>query len=147
VPLARQVFDTYMAFPNQLERMVPFQATAADLLSVPAGDITREGIGINVDVGLQYLAAWLGGNGCVPIYNLMEDAATSEICRAQLWQWIRHGAVKAADVREIMRTTVEGLAGKIPERELGLAERLYVEMLDTSDFVDFLTLRAYDYIE
>jgi len=147
VPLAKQVFDTYMAFPNQLERVVPFEATAGDLLCVPTGDITREGLAINVDVGLQYLAAWLGGNGCVPIYNLMEDAATAEICRAQVWQWIRHGAVDEAKVRETVQTTVDGLQRRIPERELRLAERLYVEMLDTSDFMDFLTLRAYDYIE
>jgi malate synthase len=147
VPVAKKVFDTYMASPNQLRRMMPFQSTAADLLCTPSGQITREGLEINIDVGLQYLAAWLGGNGCVPIYNLMEDAATAEICRAQVWQWLRHGAVAPSHVEETMRSTVEKLQGKIPERELGLAQKLYVEMLDTSNFLDFLTLRAYDYIE
>jgi malate synthase len=100
-----------------------------------------------VDVGLQYLAAWLGGNGCVPIYNLMEDAATAEICRAQVWQWLRHGKVTQAQVDETMRATAAKLEGKAPDRELRIAEQLYVEMLDTSQFLDFLTLRAYDYIE
>jgi malate synthase len=98
-------------------------------------------------VGLQYLSAWLGGNGCVPIYNLMEDAATAEICRAQVWQWLRHGAVTPSRVEETMQSTLQKLQGKIPERELGIAQSLYVEMLDTSNFLDFLTLRAYDYIE
>jgi malate synthase len=147
VPVAKQVFDTYMASPNQLHRMTPFQSTAADLLCTPSGQITREGLEINIDVGLQYLAAWLGGNGCVPIYNLMEDAATAEICRAQVWQWLRHGAVAPSGVEEAMRSTVEKLQGKIPERELDIAQSLYVEMLDTANFLDFLTLRAYDYME
>jgi malate synthase len=147
VPVAKQVFDTYMTFQNQFERVVPCEATASDLLCTPTGQISREGLAINIDVGLQYLAAWLGGNGCVPIYNLMEDAATAEICRAQVWQWLRHGAVTPSSVEETMRLTVERLHGRIPERELGIAQNLYVEMLDTSNFLDFLTLRAYDYIE
>jgi len=147
VPLAKNVFDTYMPLPNQLERVIPFEATAADLLCTPEGQITREGLQINLDVGLQYLTAWLGGNGCVPIYNLMEDAATAEICRAQVWQWLRHEAVPRAQVEEMLRETVASLRKQLPEAQLSVAERLYVEMLDTSDFLDFLTLRAYDYIE
>ncbi len=147
VPMARMVFDTYMAFPNQVERVVPFEATAADLVCTPQGAITNAGVENNVDVGLRYLAAWLGGKGCVAIHNRLEDTATAEICRGQLWQWLRHGAVKIAQVREAIGRTVEKLHGEVPERELGIAERLYVEMLDTSDFLDFLTLRAYDYIE
>ena len=147
VPLAKSVFDTYMVFPNQLDREFPFQATSNELLHAPAGEITSEGLAVNLDVGLQYLSAWLGGNGCVPIYNLMEDAATAEICRAQVWQWLRHGMVKHVQVQSVLKTTMERLRGKVPERELTKAESLYVEMLDTSDFLDFLTLRAYDYIE
>jgi malate synthase len=147
VPLARGVFDTYMPFPNQLDRAVTCTTTAEDLLDAPEGEITPEGLAIDLDVGLQYLSAWLGGNGCVPIYNLMEDAATAEICRAQVWQWLRHGAVTEAQVHETMRRTVESLRFKLPEPQLAIAERLYVEMLNTSDFLDFLTLRAYDYIE
>lgn len=147
VPLAKSVFDTYMPHANQIERKVPFEAEASDLLLAPPGDITPQGLDVNLDVGLQYLAAWLGGNGCVPIYNLMEDAATSEICRAQVWQWLRHGSVSSSAVNTAMSRCVESLHGKIPERELKLAGQIYNEMLDTSHFLDFLTVRAYDYIE
>jgi malate synthase len=147
VPLAKQIFDTYMPFPNQLQRTVSSATTAADLLAAPDGQITPEGLAIDLDVGLQYLSAWLEGDGCVPIYNLMEDAATAEICRAQVWQWLRHGMFTCAQVQETMRRTVDRLRCKVGERQLALAEQLYVEMLDTSDFLDFLTLRAYDYIE
>ena len=147
VPLAKHVFDTYMPFQNQLERLVPYEAIASDLLCPPTGEITDEGLQLNVDVGLQYLSAWLGGEGCVPIYNLMEDAATAEICRAQVWQWLRHGAVSRTQVDQVMCQTMMSLQDRVPEAQLALAERLYVEMLDTSDFLDFLTLRAYDYIE
>jgi len=147
VPLAKTVFDTYMAMPNQLERVVSSDVAASDLLRAPTGEITRQGLEINLDVGLQYLTAWLGGNGCVPIYNLMEDAATAEICRAQVWQWLRHGAFSDAQVGEAMQRAIDTLHRNLPEKELNIAARLYAEMLDTSDFLDFLTLRAYDYIE
>ena len=89
------------------------------LLTLPAGDITEDGLRLNVDVGLRYLASWLSGNGCVPIYNLMEDAATAEISRAQVWQWVRHGArlsdgrtVTAPMVRQILRERVAELQTK-----------------------------------
>jgi malate synthase len=147
VPLAKGVFDTYMPFPNQIERVTPFELSSADLLCTPEGQITKEGLQLNLDAGLQYLTAWLGGNGCVPIYNLMEDAATAEICRAQVWQWLRHRAVARSQVDEMMRETVTKLRKNLPEPQLAVAEQLYSEMLDTSDFLDFLTLRAYDYIE
>ena len=147
VSLAKSVFDTYMSFPNQLERISPVDVTAADLLCTPEGQITQEGLQLNLDVGLQYLTSWLGGNGCVPINNLMEDAATAEICRAQVWQWLRHGAVSRAQVDRTMRDSVARLRNQFPLADLATAEQLYVEMLDTTDFLDFLTLRAYDYIE
>ena len=95
VSVAREVFDTYMPFPNQIDKKPATESTrhsSADLLTVPDGAITQEGLNRNIDVGLQYLATWLCGNGCVPIYNLMEDAATAEISRAQVWQWIKYEA-------------------------------------------------------
>jgi malate synthase len=154
VPLAKHVFDTYMPFPNQLDRLTASNQTAMDLLVAPDGTITEAGLSINLDVGLQYLAAWLGGNGCVPIYNLMEDAATAEICRAQLWQWIRHGAalddgrvVTPALVREAMREHVEKLSPRVPQKQLALAAQLYDEMINSADFAEFLTLRAYDHLD
>ncbi len=88
----KSAFDTYMPGPNQIGRVKSSPAAASDLLCPPAGPITEAGLDRNLDVALQYLASWLDGNGCVPIYNLMEDAATAEICRAQVWQWARHGA-------------------------------------------------------
>src|SRR6202044_3820334 len=79
--------------------------TQADLLKVPDGEITEAGLRWNIDVGIQYLESWLRGNGCVPIYNLMEDAATAEISRAQVWQWVRHHA-KLSDGRTITKDLV-----------------------------------------
>ena len=154
VPLAQYVFDTYMSFPNQLDRLTTAGATAQDLLCVPRGSVTEAGLALNLDVGLQYMAAWLGGNGCVPIYNLMEDAATAEICRAQVWQWQAHGAVLHDGRRvtpelvgEMMDRAVEKLGSKLPERHLRTAARLYGQMLSGQEFSEFLTLRAYDELD
>jgi len=154
VPLAKFVFDTYMPFPNQVERLAASAATAHDLLRAPRGTITEAGLDRNLDVGLQYLSAWLGGNGCVPIYHLMEDAATAEICRAQVWQWLRHSAVledgravTAALVGRMMDANVEKLHRQFPERQFVTAARLYEEMILSPEFPEFLTLRAYDYLD
>jgi malate synthase len=154
VPVAKFVFDTYMPFANQLDRCTSSETQPSDLLCTPRGAITRGGLQHNLDVGLQYLSAWLGGNGCVPIYNLMEDAATAEICRAQIWQWTRHKTkmdtgeqVSWPFVRELISNAVEKLRSKIPNNSLTLAEQLYVEMLNSCKFPEFLTLRAYDYLE
>jgi len=90
VPVAMEVFDRLMPTPNQLHRLRDdIEVGAGDLLQVPQGTITEGGLRNNISVALQYMAAWLSGNGCVPIHNLMEDAATAEISRAQVWQWIR----------------------------------------------------------
>ena len=88
----RRIFSTAHegTEPDQRKRE-DVHVTAQDLLTIPKGEITEQGVRWNIDVGLQYLAAWLASNGCVPIYNLMEDAATAEISRAQVWQWVRHG--------------------------------------------------------
>src|SRR3984885_14617559 len=92
-PIATEVFDALMPGPNQLHvKRDEVRVGAADLLRVPEGAITDAGLRHNIRVGVQYIEAWLGGNGCVALYHLMEDAATAEICRAQLWQWLRHGA-------------------------------------------------------
>ena len=92
-PIAREAFDSVMKGPNQLGvSRADVNVGAADLLQVPDGAITEAGLRGCIRVGVQYLEAWLRGNGCVPLYHLMEDAATAEICRAQLWQWLRHGA-------------------------------------------------------
>src|ERR1700678_1002057 len=96
VPVALKAFDKHMPGPNQIDRQRDdVNVTAADLLAAPAGTITDAGIRTNLSVGIQYLEAWFGGSGCVPLYNLMEDAATAEISRAQLWQWLHCGGTLA----------------------------------------------------
>src|SRR3989441_517981 len=114
-------FDPHMPGPHQIARQrEDVRVTARDLLAAPGGDITEEGLRKNLDVALRYLAAWLGGTGCVPIYDLMEDAATAEISRAQVWQWLRHGVVlhngppvTAALVQQILSGLVETLPVRV----------------------------------
>jgi malate synthase len=96
VPVAQQIFDQYMPAPNQLDVLrTDVQVSREQLLAAPNGTISRAGFDNNVEVCLRYTAAWLGGLGCVPIHHLMEDAATAEIARAQLWQWLHHADVPA----------------------------------------------------
>ena len=130
------------------------QVAAADLLTVPTGDITEAGLRWNIDVGIQYLEAWMRGNGCVPIYNLMEDAATAEICRAQVWQWVKHGAklddgrpVTADLVKRTIADVTESLRGSIGGEALARAAGMYEQMMTSGDFPEFLTLVAYEYID
>jgi len=154
IPLAEFIFDTYMPGPNQLDRPLSCTSGESDLLCVPAGPITGPGLSLNVDVGLQYLAAWLGGNGCVPIYNLMEDMATAEICRAQVWQWLRHGArmddgrvVTSAVVGGLVRQHVAKLSGRVPHAQLSTAAQLFEEIVNTDSCPDFLSMPAYEHID
>jgi malate synthase len=160
VPIAREVFDKYMPTPNQIFRKhEDIQVTAADLLEIPTGTITPGGLRLNIDVGIQYMAAWLSGNGCVPIYNLMEDAATAEISRSQLWQWLHNPHTRLEDGRPITvdlfhEVTAEVLADL--RRKVGdeffaannyeLAARLFDEISVSDQFTDFLTLKAYEHL-
>jgi malate synthase len=157
VPIAREVFDRVMQGPNQVYRLRNKVAvSAADLLTVPTGEITEAGLLNNVSVSVQYLAAWLGGNGCVPINHLMEDAATAEIARAQIWQWIHHPKGILADGRrvtiELFRTLLqnelERLAAQVgPQTDaqghFRKAADILDEMSSAAACVDFLTLAAY----
>jgi malate synthase len=160
VGIATEVFDAHMFGPNQLHRRNPeLHIAAADLLQVPQGTITPEGLRTNVAVGLRYLESWLGGNGCVPIFNLMEDAATAEISRAQIWQWIRHPAGRFADgtkitpelVETVLRDELAGLRQSLGEaayaqRKFDEAGELFLAISTAKDFVDFLTLPAYEHL-
>ena len=159
VSVALEAFDAGMPQPNQIGREPPAAGRAADLLVVPDGAVTERGLRTNVDVGIQYLEAWLRGSGCVPIYNLMEDAATAEISRTQVWQWVRHGA-RLADGRrvgpELVRATIaeelekiRGLVGpaRFDGGRFDLAARLFDEMMTGSEFAEFLTLVAYDHLD
>src|SRR6201993_3827507 len=115
VAIAKEVFDREMPQPNQIAgKRQDVLVTALDLLAVPKGTITEAGLRQNLNVGIGYIEAWLRGIGCVPLYHLMEDAATAEISRAQVWQWIRHGA-KLADGRVVD----VALCGALLDEELG----------------------------
>ncbi len=160
IPIAKAIFDAHMSGANQLDRLrEDVRITAEDLTKVPEGDITEEGLRHNIDVGIQYLESWLRGTGCVPIYNLMEDAATSEISRSQVWQWVRHGAclqdgreITAELVRRTMAEELEKLRGLLgTERFDGgkfeLASRIFDEITTKPEFTEFMTLVAYDHID
>ena len=152
VPIAKEIFDQHMPEPNQIEKQRPkVTVTQRDLLEVPAGNITEQGLRWNIDVALQYLLSWIQGQGCVPIYNLMEDAATAEICRAQVWQWIRHGA-KLDDGRPVTRELVsEYIEDRKRELSQGKALEIAVQLLHSQmtaqDFPEFLTLASYDLLD
>ena len=160
VPIAKDIFDRNMLTANQIDRQRDdVQITAQDLLPVAEGDITEDGVRLNIDVALQYLASWLGGNGCVPIYNLMEDAATAEISRAQLWQWVHNDAARLADGRPVSAALYQALVPRtmsmIQEMvgegvfDAGIYQRarhLLDELVLAETFTDFLTLPAYQYL-
>ncbi len=152
VPVAKKVFDEFMPNANQIERKrEEVVVVAEDLLAVPDGDITEAGLRLNVDVGIQYLEAWLRGSGAVPIYNLMEDAATAEISRAQVWQWSRDGA-KMSDGRaitpELVMQTIQDIMGpRLKSGKFELASKLFGEMSTSPEFVEFLTIPAYNYLD
>ena len=152
VAVAKEVFDEHMPAPNQISRTRDdVHMTAKDLLTVPDGDITAQGLRVNVDVGIQYLEAWLRGSGAVPIYNLMEDAATAEISRTQIWQWARYGA-KLTDGRtvtpELVEETIREVVGpKLSQGRFELAARLFGEMSTSTEFAEFLTLVAYEFLD
>ena len=150
VPIAKDVFDAHMKEPNQLGRSRDdVHVTADDLLAVPQGPITEEGLRWNIDVGLQYLESWLRGSGCVPIYNLMEDAATAEISRAQVWQWVHHEAkINGRNItRDIVRQVIADQRSKLKGERMADAAEIFDRLITRPEFADFLTLVAYDYIE
>jgi malate synthase len=157
VGLAREIFDKAMPGPNQIARQrQDVNVTAADLLAVPEGPITEAGLRQNIDVGLGYIEAWLRGSGCVPLHHLMEDAATAEISRAQVWQWVRHGSTledgRTVDLALVDRLLAEergraiARAGKNAHR-YDDAAALFRQLVAARDFVDFLTLPAYAMVD
>jgi malate synthase len=148
VRAATEVFDDVLGErPNQVERRRDdVSVEASDLLDVrvPGGEVTEEGVHNNVSVGLQYLESWLRGVGAAAINNLMEDAATAEISRAQIWQWIRHGRIERERVRELEDSE---LAGFPPDGRWSDARTLFDRVALDEDFVEFLTLPAYEYLD
>ncbi len=160
VQVAREEFDAVMKTPNQIDRQRDdVNVSVQDLLKVPAGTITAAGLRLNIRVGVQYMEAWLRGNGCVPLYNLMEDAATAEISRTQIWQWL-HNARRLEDGRTIDQplfrkmfaeemSRVEDEVGQQRFRggKFDLAARLFQEIIEQQELEEFLTLRAYPYLD
>jgi malate synthase len=159
VPVAKAVFDEYMPGPNQITRTrMDQRITPRDLLAVPDGTITAAGLRHNVDVGIRYLEVWLRGTGCVPIYHLMEDAATAEISRTQVWQWRRHGvrladgrpvdaALVAATVRDVLAALERELGAAYAESRFPMAARLFEQLMTAADCPEWLTVAAYDHLD
>ncbi len=155
VAVAQTIFDKYMPMANQLDKKrEDVNVMAADLLTVPKGDITEAGVRKNINIGILYLRAWLGGNGCVPLYNLMEDAATAEISRTQLWQW-RHHKVAMRDGRvlddalmhEMMKEETMKLVGEFGrDKHLHDASLLFRDMVMAQKLDEFLTTKAYEMV-
>ncbi len=154
-PVSRAEFDKVLKGPNQIERkLAGFDLNEADLLAPSEGTISEAGVRKNIRVATQYLAAWLSGNGCVPIDNLMEDAATAEISRSQLWQWLKHGA-QLDDGRSINQDWLDGVFEEIKtllvstapvnfSRFIIEAAELLQTMTNKPDMDEFLTLPAYE---
>ena len=162
VPVALEAFDRIMPTPNQIatKKREDVNVTAADLVKFePEGPITERGLRLNINVAIQYIGAWLAGQGAVPIFNLMEDAATAEISRSQVWQWIRSPKGKLDDGRKVTKAMV---AAMIPEEMQKIRELLgpafaegkyddaaaiFADLVNNDTFVEFLTLPAYDRID
>jgi malate synthase len=158
VPVVREIFDKYMPGVHQIfAPLEEVHITSSDLLAVPEGSITEEGIRTNISVSIRYLESWLRGIGCVPLNNLMEDAATAEISRAQLWQWLHHSAkILPADRDQACKFVEDRIAGELQAiraeigddvfrgRRFGLAAALVLESILN---VEFLTLPAYRFLD
>ncbi|MCM3625383.1 malate synthase A [Brevibacillus borstelensis] len=161
VPVAMEVFNRLMPEANQIwYKREDVHVTAADLLAVPEGQITEEGVRTNIRVGIQYIEAWLRGYGAVPINNLMEDAATAEISRAQVWQWIKHRRGVLPDGRKITTALVtQWLSEELQtlKQQIGqeryetgkykLAGELFLQLVTADEFSEFLTVPGYAYLD
>ena len=159
VPIALEQFDAHMKEANQIARKrQDVNVAAGDLLTVPDGTITEKGLRHNISVGIQYIESWLGGTGCVPLYNLMEDAATAEICRAQVWQWLKHGVsitdgptIDSELVDRFLAEQLDTIKGEVGEERFAsghyqAASELFDQLIKQDQFNEFLTLPAYDLV-
>jgi malate synthase len=160
VDVAREEFDAVMKGPNQIDRQRDdVRVGVPDLLEIPPGTITVGGLRTNIRVGVQYIEAWLRGNGCVPLYNLMEDAATAEISRTQIWQWL-HNDARLDDGRTVTKSLFQKMLSEEMSRieeEVGqqrfhggkfdLAARLFQQIIEQPQLEEFLTVHAYQYLD
>jgi malate synthase len=150
VPTIQEVFNHAFAGANQISKIPGQQVTAANLLAIPAGEITEAGLRNNISVALQYIEAWFGGRGAVAIFNLMEDVATAEIARSQIWQWVQYQARLAdgrpitADLYLALRAEEQAkLSNENPDR-LNAAVQLLDRLVLESTFIEFLTIPGYE---
>jgi malate synthase len=157
VPIALEAFDRLMPQANQIgKQREDVQVSSRDLLKCPQGTITEDGLRNNISVGIQYMASWLGGNGCVPIYHLMEDAATAEISRTQVWQWVHHPRGVLEDGRDItpalfqtvLQEELANLRSEMGDAAFATghfekAADLFAAIILDDTLDEFLTLRAY----
>ena len=159
INIAKEVFDAHMPEKNQIIEPVYYRSiTQEDLLSTPKGNITFDALSHNINVGILYLAAWLRGEGCVPLYNLMEDAATAEISRTQVWQWVKHGAKinkKTILTKDLFEQVLLEEVNKIKDsvgdnnfekKQYAEASRLFFSLVVSDELAGFLTLPAYEYL-
>ena len=160
VKVAMDIFNEYMPNPNQLDKLrEDVHVTAADLIAVPKGTITEDGLRVNINVGILYIESWLRGVGAAAIYNLMEDAATAEISRTQVWQWIKYGA-KLDDGRTISYDLYKALLPEELEKiekyvgaeayangKFSQAITLFDKLIKDKEFIEFLTLPAYELLD
>lgn len=159
VALAQEQFDKAMPAANQISKKFDFKIKSSDLLQVPDGTISEAGLRTNINVSLLYLEAWVRGLGCVPLYNLMEDAATAEISRAQIWQWIRHPKGVLTDGTKVTSKLFQKMLGQEMDRiatqtgrpnfEAGRfdeAKNILNEIVQDDEFTEFITLPAYKYL-
>jgi len=160
VPIAMEVFDQHMPSGNQIHRLrEDVSVSASDLIAVPEGTITEAGLRQNINVGILYIESWLRGNGAAALYHLMEDAATAEISRTQVWQWLRAGAalddgrkINEALYRQLLDEELQKIRqyvgpeayqqGRFPE-----AANLFDELVRAESFTEFLTLPAYELVD
>ncbi|HZB83084.1 MAG TPA: malate synthase A, partial [Rubrobacteraceae bacterium] len=161
VETAKEVFDEIMPQPNQIDKQrEDVDPTAAELLEKPEGTITEDGFRNNISVGVQYLGAWLAGRGAVPVFGLMEDTATAEISRSQVWQWIHNPNGIFEDgtevTEELFHRILDEELGKIKDivgeeryknDEFGKAAELFARISTDDDFVEFLTYPGYEYLD
>jgi len=158
VKVAKDIFDELMPTPNQIDKQFNYQITEEQLLEIPKGTITENGVRKNINVGILYIESWLIGVGAAAIYNLMEDAATAEISRTQIWQWLKNKAVLDNGetltkdlVLEFQEEELEKIREYVGEKRYNsgkfeLATQLFDELIFDDNFEEFLTLKAYPFI-
>ena len=145
ISLATEIFDAHMKTPNQIHKQIEnfnVPISQRDLMCVPKGTCTEKGLRKNIRIGFQYLQAWLGGNGCVPLNDLMEDAATAEISRVQVWQWRKH-AVRLDNGKKVTSSYLRWILSDELGEEINLAKTMFENFCLAEELNDFLTIDAY----